>query len=77
MPCLVNFLAAAGDDSLWKPANYQLLLKMRHQSAQVRCRGGGMGVAWGADHWRIQGGGALGANAPPAVSEIGGNLHIS
>ena len=26
-------------------------------------------------HWRIQG--ALGTNAPPAVSEIGGNLHIS
>ena len=29
------------------------------------------------DHWRIQGEGVLGANAHPAVSEIGGNLHIS
>jgi len=36
VPCLVNFLAAAGDDSLWKPANYQILLKMRHTSAEVR-----------------------------------------
>ncbi|XP_043205365.1 HEAT repeat-containing protein 1-like [Amphibalanus amphitrite] len=36
VPCLVAFLAAAGDDSLWKPANHQLLLKTRHQSPQVR-----------------------------------------
>lgn len=36
VPCIVNFLLAPGDDTLWKTAHYQLLLKLRHSSAQVR-----------------------------------------
>ena len=36
MPCLSQFAVAAGSDALWKPLNYQVLLKTRHTSAQVR-----------------------------------------
>lgn len=34
-PCLANFAAAAGRDSLWKPLNQQLLVKSRHSDSQV------------------------------------------
>jgi len=35
-PCLAQFAVAAGNDAQWKPLNYQVLLKTRHSSAQVR-----------------------------------------
>nr|XP_002737451.2 PREDICTED: LOW QUALITY PROTEIN: HEAT repeat-containing protein 1 [Saccoglossus kowalevskii] len=35
-PCIGQLLVAAGDDSSWKPLNYQVLLKMRSDSAKVR-----------------------------------------
>uniref|UniRef100_A0A8C3JJA2 HEAT repeat-containing protein 1 n=1 Tax=Calidris pygmaea TaxID=425635 RepID=A0A8C3JJA2_9CHAR len=36
IPCIAQFSVAMADDSLWKPLNYQILLKMRHTSAKVR-----------------------------------------
>ncbi|XP_072401765.1 HEAT repeat-containing protein 1 [Diabrotica undecimpunctata] len=35
-PCLVNFSVAVADDALWKQMNYQILLKMRHNSPKIR-----------------------------------------
>ncbi|XP_056423506.1 HEAT repeat-containing protein 1 [Hyla sarda] len=35
-PCIAQFSVAVADDSLWKPLNYQILLKMRHSSPKVR-----------------------------------------
>ncbi|KAI5937419.1 HEAT repeat-containing protein 1 [Manis javanica] len=36
IPCIAQFSVAMADDSLWKPLNYQILLKMRDSSAKVR-----------------------------------------
>uniref|UniRef100_A0A8C0DRX7 HEAT repeat-containing protein 1 n=1 Tax=Balaenoptera musculus TaxID=9771 RepID=A0A8C0DRX7_BALMU len=36
IPCLAQFSVAMADDSLWKPLNYQILLKMRDSSPKVR-----------------------------------------
>ncbi|XP_043915044.1 HEAT repeat-containing protein 1 isoform X2 [Protopterus annectens] len=36
IPCIAQFSVAIGDDSLWKPLNYQILLKMRHSSSKIR-----------------------------------------
>ncbi|XP_062980420.1 HEAT repeat-containing protein 1 isoform X2 [Elgaria multicarinata webbii] len=36
IPCIAQFAVAMADDSLWKPLNYQILLKMRHESPKVR-----------------------------------------
>uniref|UniRef100_A0A6J0T712 HEAT repeat-containing protein 1 n=1 Tax=Pogona vitticeps TaxID=103695 RepID=A0A6J0T712_9SAUR len=36
VPCIAQFAVAMADDSLWKPLNYQVLLKMRHSSPKVR-----------------------------------------
>ncbi|NXI50733.1 HEAT1 protein, partial [Chloroceryle aenea] len=36
IPCLAQFSVAMADDSLWKPLNYHILLKMRHTSPKVR-----------------------------------------
>ncbi|XP_051867261.1 HEAT repeat-containing protein 1 isoform X2 [Pristis pectinata] len=36
IPCIAQFSVAIGDDSLWKPLNYQILLKTRHSSPKVR-----------------------------------------
>ncbi|NXY67516.1 HEAT1 protein, partial [Glareola pratincola] len=36
IPCIAQFSVAMADDSLWKPLNYQILLKMRHASSKVR-----------------------------------------
>ncbi|XP_067928293.1 HEAT repeat-containing protein 1-like [Watersipora subatra] len=36
VPCLSQLAIAAGDDSLWKPLTYQICLKTRHSSAEVR-----------------------------------------
>uniref|UniRef100_A0A5F8GH43 HEAT repeat-containing protein 1 n=1 Tax=Monodelphis domestica TaxID=13616 RepID=A0A5F8GH43_MONDO len=36
IPCIAQFSVAMADDSLWKPLNYQILLKMRHTSPKVR-----------------------------------------
>uniref|UniRef100_A0ACB8GBL6 HEAT repeat-containing protein 1 n=2 Tax=Sphaerodactylus townsendi TaxID=933632 RepID=A0ACB8GBL6_9SAUR len=36
IPCIARFAIAMADDSLWKPLNYQILLKMRHASPKVR-----------------------------------------
>ncbi|XP_068088359.1 HEAT repeat-containing protein 1 isoform X2 [Hyperolius riggenbachi] len=36
VPCIAQFAVAMADDSLWKPLNYQILLKMRHSSPKVR-----------------------------------------
>ncbi|XP_053567913.1 HEAT repeat-containing protein 1 [Bombina bombina] len=36
VPCISQFSVAMADDSLWKPLNYQILLKMRHSSPKVR-----------------------------------------
>ncbi|XP_056020027.1 HEAT repeat-containing protein 1-like isoform X2 [Ostrea edulis] len=36
VPCIVQFGAATQDDSLWKTLNYQILLKTRHSSPEVR-----------------------------------------
>ena len=38
VPCLSQLAVAAGRDSLWKLLNYQLLLKTRETSPQVRER---------------------------------------
>ncbi len=35
VPCLSHFAVAAGKDSLWKPLNYQLLLKTKHSKSEV------------------------------------------
>ncbi|NWI43886.1 HEAT1 protein, partial [Picathartes gymnocephalus] len=35
-PCIAQFSVAVADDSLWKPLNYQILLKTRHSSPKVR-----------------------------------------
>ncbi|XP_067844821.1 HEAT repeat-containing protein 1 isoform X2 [Heptranchias perlo] len=36
IPCIAQFSVAIGDDSLWKPLNYQILLKTRHSLPKVR-----------------------------------------
>ncbi|XP_043551503.1 HEAT repeat-containing protein 1 isoform X2 [Chiloscyllium plagiosum] len=36
VPCIAQFSVAIGDDSVWKPLNYQILLKTRHSSPKVR-----------------------------------------
>ncbi|XP_066467559.1 HEAT repeat-containing protein 1 [Tiliqua scincoides] len=36
IPCIAQLAVAMADDSLWKPLNYQILLKMRHASPKVR-----------------------------------------
>ncbi|XP_064913879.1 HEAT repeat-containing protein 1 isoform X1 [Columba livia] len=36
IPCIAQFSVATADDSLWKPLNYQILLKTRHTSPKVR-----------------------------------------
>ncbi|NWR66054.1 HEAT1 protein, partial [Bucorvus abyssinicus] len=36
IPCIAQFSVAMADDSLWKPLNYHILLKMRHASPKVR-----------------------------------------
>ncbi|XP_069656780.1 HEAT repeat-containing protein 1 isoform X1 [Haliaeetus albicilla] len=36
IPCIAQFSVAMADDSLWKPLNYHILLKMRHTSPKVR-----------------------------------------
>ncbi|XP_069708455.1 HEAT repeat-containing protein 1 isoform X2 [Phaenicophaeus curvirostris] len=38
IPCIAQFSVAMADDSLWKPLNYQILLKMRHSSAKMNVR---------------------------------------
>lgn len=35
VPCIAQFSVAMADDSLWKPLNYHILLKMRHASSKV------------------------------------------
>lgn len=35
IPCIAQFSVATADDSLWKPLNYQILLKTRHTSPKV------------------------------------------
>ncbi|XP_056631660.1 HEAT repeat-containing protein 1 homolog [Diorhabda sublineata] len=35
-PCLVHFSVAVADDALWKQINYQILLKMRNNTAKIR-----------------------------------------
>lgn len=36
IPCVSQFAVATADDSLWKLLNYQILLKTRHNDAEVR-----------------------------------------
>ncbi|KAF3823874.1 hypothetical protein GH733_006878 [Mirounga leonina] len=36
IPCVAQFSVAMADDSLWKPLNYQILLKTRDSSPKVR-----------------------------------------
>uniref|UniRef100_A0A803Y7M6 HEAT repeat-containing protein 1 n=1 Tax=Meleagris gallopavo TaxID=9103 RepID=A0A803Y7M6_MELGA len=36
VPCIAQFSVAMADDSLWKPLNYHILLKMRHTCSKVR-----------------------------------------
>ncbi|XP_012864684.1 PREDICTED: HEAT repeat-containing protein 1 [Dipodomys ordii] len=36
IPCIAQFSVATADDSLWKPLNYQILLKTRDSSPKVR-----------------------------------------
>ncbi|NXP79390.1 HEAT1 protein, partial [Ramphastos sulfuratus] len=36
IPCIAQFSVAMADDSLWKPLNYHILMKMRHSSSKVR-----------------------------------------
>ncbi|KAB1271251.1 HEAT repeat-containing protein 1 [Camelus dromedarius] len=36
VPCIAQFSVAVADDSLWKPLNYQILLKTRDSSPKVR-----------------------------------------
>ncbi|RZC33246.1 HEAT repeat-containing protein 1 -like [Asbolus verrucosus] len=35
-PCIVQFAVATADDALWKQLNYQILLKMKHTSPNIR-----------------------------------------
>ncbi|EFA00063.1 HEAT repeat-containing protein 1 homolog [Tribolium castaneum] len=35
-PVIVQFAVATADDSLWKQLNYQILLKMKHNSPEIR-----------------------------------------
>jgi U3 small nucleolar RNA-associated protein 10 len=35
-PTLAQMAASISDDTLWKQLNYQILLKTRHDSAEVR-----------------------------------------
>lgn len=36
IPCIAQFSVATADDSLWKPLNYQILLKTRHNDFNIR-----------------------------------------
>jgi len=36
VPCLAQLAVCIGNDALWKPLNYNVLTKARHQDAQVR-----------------------------------------
>jgi U3 small nucleolar RNA-associated protein 10 len=36
IPCISQFAVATNDDSLWKLLNYQILLKTRHNDADIR-----------------------------------------
>lgn len=36
IPCVAQFAVATADDSLWKLLNYQILLKTRHNDAEIR-----------------------------------------
>ncbi|KAJ0181615.1 hypothetical protein K1T71_002337 [Dendrolimus kikuchii] len=36
IPCVAQFAVAIADDSLWKLLNYQILLKTRHNDAEIR-----------------------------------------
>ncbi|XP_059059367.1 HEAT repeat-containing protein 1 [Achroia grisella] len=36
IPCIAQFAVATADDSLWKLLNYQVLLKTRHNDAEIR-----------------------------------------
>jgi U3 small nucleolar RNA-associated protein 10 len=36
IPCIAQFAVATADDSLWKPLNYQILLKTRHNDPEIR-----------------------------------------
>lgn len=36
IPCIAQLAVACGDDSLWKQLNYQVLLKTRHSSSEIR-----------------------------------------
>ncbi|XP_067100166.1 HEAT repeat-containing protein 1 [Osmerus mordax] len=36
VPCVAQFSVAMGDDTQWKALNYQILLKTRHSSSEVR-----------------------------------------
>lgn len=36
IPCVSQFAVATADDSLWKLLNYQILLKTRHNDAEIR-----------------------------------------
>ncbi|XP_046961956.1 HEAT repeat-containing protein 1 [Vanessa cardui] len=39
IPCISQFAVATADDSLWKLLNYQVLLKTRHNDAEIRLAG--------------------------------------
>ncbi|OWR49436.1 putative bap28 [Danaus plexippus plexippus] len=39
IPCISQFAVATADDSLWKLLNYQVLLKTRHNDAEIRLIG--------------------------------------
>ncbi|XP_045774481.1 HEAT repeat-containing protein 1 [Maniola jurtina] len=39
IPCISQFAVAVADDSLWKLLNYQVLLKTRHNEAEIRLTG--------------------------------------
>lgn len=36
IPCVAQFAVATADDSLWKLLNYQIMLKTRHNDAEIR-----------------------------------------
>lgn len=36
VPCIAQFSVAVADDAMWKPLNYQILLKTRDPSPKVR-----------------------------------------
>ena len=53
IPCLAQFSVAMADDSLWKPLNYQILLKTRDSSPKVRRSGAAWTLcAWHRGHGR-------------------------